>query len=337
MSTGLASVKDAPAAERAVACRICGGTALRDVTAREMMFGTRDEFAYRECESCGCVQIAAYPPNIAEYYPADYYSFQGAVGARRPRPLESWLRRRRAMAALGRPNLFGLLMNRRVPPPECYRWLARVGMNLGNSILDVGCGNGLLLATLHRDGAERLAGVDPFARDDARQQPGFRIYERLEQVPFQPDFMLLSHSLEHMPDQHQVFADLRRAAGPHSWLCVRIPLANAAWRRYGSDWVQLDPPRHYYLHTARSLRHLALAAGFHVEHVDFDSTGLQLWGSEQIRRGIPFADPSGHARAIGGRGLLFSQGELERWEHEAAELNRAEEGDQATFYLRRSP
>lgn len=305
------------------------------MTAREMMFGTKDTFAYRECETCGCVQIAAYPANIGEYYPAGYYSFQGDTGVRRSNPLVKWLRQSRALAALGQPTLAGSLVNRSVPPPECYRWLARVGMGLRSSILDVGCGNGLLLSTLHRDGVERLAGVDPFARDEARHQPGFRIYERLADVPFQPDFMLLSHSLEHMPDQHAVFADLARIAGPNTWLCVRVPLANAAWRRYDTDWVQLDAPRHYYLHTARSLRHLADEAGFHVEHVDFDSNGMQFWGSEQIRRGIPLADPSGHAHALGGRGLLFSQGELERWEREAAELNRAEQGDQATFYLRR--
>jgi SAM-dependent methyltransferase len=299
------------------------------------MFGTRDVFAYRECESCGCVQIAAYPPDIAEYYPANYYSFQGSAGARRPYPLEGWLRRRRAASALGRANLVGSLVRRRLATPECYRWLARAGMDLASSIVDVGCGNGFLLATLHRDGFERLAGVDPFARDEARRQPGFRIYERLAEVPFEPDFILLSHSLEHMPDQHAVFADLGRLAGSKSWLCVRIPLANAAWRRYGVDWVQLDPPRHYYLHTARSFGHLVERAGFRIEHVDFDSNGTQFWGSEQIRRGIPFADPSGHAHAIGGRGLLFSQGELDRWEREAAELNRAEQGDQATFYLRR--
>jgi SAM-dependent methyltransferase len=308
---------------------------LRDVTAREMMFGKREAFTYRECESCGCVQIAAYPPNIADYYPPGYYSFHGGK-ARRSNPVEKWLRRRRAAAALGQRTLVGSLVNRRVPPPACYRWLARAGMGLKSSIVDVGCGGGFLLATLHRDGVEKLAGVDPFTSDDAREQPGFRIYERVADVPFQPDFILLSHSLEHMPHQHAVFAELGRLAGPKTWLCVRVPLANAAWRRYGADGVQLDPPRHFYLHTEQSLRLLARGAGFHVEHVEFDSDGTQFWGSEQIRRGIPFADPSGHAYAIGGRGLLFSRGELERWEREAAKLNRSAEGDQATFLLRRS-
>ncbi len=324
-----------PDAESGAACRICGGGSLREVTAREMMFGTRDTFVYRECEGCGCVQIAAYPPNIGDYYPPGYYSFHAGDG-RRVNPLERWLRRRRATAALGRPSLVGSLLNARVPPPQCYRWLARAGMGLNSSILDVGCGNGFLLSTLHRDGFEKLAGVDPFTREDARRKPGFRIYERVAEVPFRPDFILLSHSLEHMPEQHAVFAGLARSAGPGSWHCVRVPLANAAWRRYGADWVQLDPPRHYYLHTVRSLRQLALGAGFRVEHVEFDSDGTQFWGSEQIRRGVPFADAAGHARAIGGRGLLFSAGELERWEREAAELNRSEQGDQATFLLRRS-
>src|SRR3981081_1458949 len=58
------------------ACRICGGRELGHLTAREMMFGRREEFPYQECRSCGCVQISEYPKNIGDYYPADYYSYE---------------------------------------------------------------------------------------------------------------------------------------------------------------------------------------------------------------------------------------------------------------------
>ena len=54
-------------------CRICGnkeGNA--PFEAREMMFGTRERFTYFECNSCGCLQIAEIPDDLARFYAADY-------------------------------------------------------------------------------------------------------------------------------------------------------------------------------------------------------------------------------------------------------------------------
>jgi SAM-dependent methyltransferase len=315
-------------------CRICGAPTSRTVVAHEMMFGTRDAFDYHECDRCGCVQIAGYPEGMGKYYPAGYYSFES--GAARPaRPLERWLRRHRARYALGHLDPVGMALDRLRGQLEAYRWLRVAGATLESSILDVGCGNGFLLANLEKEGFRRLQGVDPFASDSARDQGAFVIKRSLAEVTHHPDFVLMSHSLEHMPDQAGVFRALAEVAGDHTWLCIRVPLANAAWQRYGVDWVQLDPPRHFYLHTERSLRLLAERAGFDIVRTDYDSSGLQFWGSEQIRRGIPFADERGHAVALGGRGTVFSPSEIAAWEAEAIELNHRAMGDQATFYLRR--
>jgi hypothetical protein len=58
-------------------CRICGNFDDNKIyTAREMMFGFRDEFDYIECSKCGCVQIVEIPKNINKYYPPNYYSYQ---------------------------------------------------------------------------------------------------------------------------------------------------------------------------------------------------------------------------------------------------------------------
>lgn len=85
------------------------------------------------------------------------------------------------------------------------------------------------------------------------------------------DFVMLHHSLEHMSDQFAAFGHLRRLLKPSGKLLVRIPLAGGlAWRRYGVDWVQLDAPRHLYLHTERSIRVLADQTGLKVERVIYD-------------------------------------------------------------------
>ena len=126
-----------------------------------------------------------------------------------------------------------------------------------------------------------------------------------------------------------------RLLKPEGVALVRIPVADSwAWRHYGADWVQLDPPRHLFLHTRRSMDLLAAAAGLKVERVVHDSTAFQFWGSEQYRRGIPLQDPRSYARNP--RASAFSAGEIRTFEARAAELNACGEGDQACFYLRRA-
>jgi hypothetical protein len=64
-------------------------------------------------------------------------------------------------------------------------------------------------------------------------------------------------------------------------------VSSKVWEEYGTDWVELDAPRHLYLHSLKSIKLLAKEEDF--ELVDFfcDSTELEFWGSEQYRRDIP--------------------------------------------------
>ena len=57
-------------------CRICHESSSKTYIAKEMMYGTRDEFEYFECENCGCLQISEIPTNLGDYYPSNYYSFK---------------------------------------------------------------------------------------------------------------------------------------------------------------------------------------------------------------------------------------------------------------------
>src|SRR3954447_2869234 len=100
-------------------CRACSSDAVRKkFSAREMMFGTREEFEYVECAKCGSVQIANIPREelLARHYPADYYSFVP------PSERSWWLRRAlarlRTQHILGRPNLLGVLFGKFWPLPR---------------------------------------------------------------------------------------------------------------------------------------------------------------------------------------------------------------------------
>src|SRR5581483_2549480 len=56
-------------------CRICADSGPhKRFVVREMMFGTRESFAYRLCRQCGCLQIEQIPNDLQRHYPSTYYS-----------------------------------------------------------------------------------------------------------------------------------------------------------------------------------------------------------------------------------------------------------------------
>jgi hypothetical protein len=97
--------------------------------------------------------------------------------------------------------------------------------------------------------------------------------------------------------------------------------------------VQLDAPRHLFLHTRRSLEIVAEQAGLYVDAVVHDSYELQFWGSEQYRRDIPLNSEGSYRWGAGAP--IFSPEQIAAWREEAEMLNRQGRGDQAAVYLRR--
>lgn len=317
------------------ACACCGAAdGHRLHAAREMMFGLGGGFVYRECGGCGCLELLDPPADLSPYYPPDYYSYRRPARRRLER-LDAWLKRRRARACLEGGDPLGALLLRAFGEPAQLRWLRRLGLGRDASVLDVGCGAGELLRELQRDGCRRLAGIDPYLAGDLDLGGGLVVRRLgLGEVRDSYDLAMLHHVLEHLPDQQQVFAQLRRVVKPGGHLLVRIPVADSlAWRRYGVDWVQLDAPRHLVLHTRRSLERLAAAAGFALLGSEDDGTAFQFWGSEQYRRGIPLRDPRSHATDP--RRSPFTREDLAGFAREAAQANRDGVSDQAAFFFRR--
>jgi SAM-dependent methyltransferase len=324
------------------ACRICGGHDLGVLKAREMMFGRRQRFQYRECRSCGCVQIAEYPPDIAEYYGDRYYSYRiDAEDAAPPRGpfakrAASFARR---MLIRSVPGIRPLWLRTRAT----RRWLQSrplVALYLRHvrdpraRILDVGCGGGALLRDLMRVHYTNVRGIDPFIAGDVHHN-GRVLVRKASLQELRPAFDCIAfhHVLEHMPDQLATLRTARALLAPGGILIVRIPIVGGlAWRTYRENWVQLDPPRHFYLHSPASFTLLAAQAGFDIVALDHDSFGLQFWGSELYCRDIPLMDPRSPATP---GASVFSAAALADYEAHAAELNRSRDGDQIVAILRR--
>ena len=106
-------------------CRICENDADNTVvSAREFMFGTEDRFEYFQCGRCGCLQIAAVPENLGDYYPPDYYSF---LPAQRESTFRRFLQKKRAAYVLEGRGLVGRLVVARFGIPATLEYVRRAG------------------------------------------------------------------------------------------------------------------------------------------------------------------------------------------------------------------
>lgn len=303
-------------------CSVCGCASGKTHIAREMMFGTREEFTYFECSACGCLQLATIPPDLAPYYDRAYYSFQQVQA---PPGWKRFLRTHSTRAELLR--VPGAEIVRRVLPRrfEALAALACARPSYKTRMLDVGCGSGALVYVL-REAGFTAEGIDPYLPHDFTDKYGIRVHRAgLDEVVGKWDLIIFNHSLEHMPNHGRILRLVRERLTPKGRCLVRMPVAHDAWKIYGVNWVQLDAPRHLFLHTAVSFRRLSEENGFSVESFHCDSSRFQFWGSELYARGIPLRE---------GNEGMFSNSELQRFERRAKELNRSQLGDQAVFLLR---
>jgi len=311
-------------------CSICGNAAGNRVhVAREMMFGLRDQFRYLQCNECGCLQLLDAVDALSRYYPSDYYSLRPpAGGGLRARLKAKWLRH-----GLGERNPAGALASLVLGESQLVDWVRRTGIGLHDRILDVGSGAGHLLWDFRSAGFADLTGIDPYIAEETHRG-GLRVLKTsLEELEGRWDLVMLHHSFEHLREPLQVLRRIRNLLSPSGRVLIRTPVADSwAWRTYGIDWVQLDPPRHLFVHTRASLDLLAGAAGLSIYDLVHDSTIMQFWGSEQYRRDIPYYDPRSYK--VDPRRSIFSRRSVAAFKAAARRLNARGEGDQICLYLR---
>jgi len=309
----------------ATACAFCSSDTSRGevAVASERMYGIGGAFHYRECPSCGSLTLEDVP-NIAAYYPADYYAFTRAdeIQSRRERIV------RHVRSAVDRVEwTFPAFAGR----THVIALARALGVGVESSVLDVGCGNGAFLRRLARLGVRDLTGVDPYAPDPV-DQPGLRLIRGdIDEVRGRFDAIFFNHSLEHVADPEAMLRRARAILKPDGVAVIRIPVAAYAWRRFRQYWVQLDAPRHLSIPTRRGMEALTARAGLRIERVVFDSTSFQFWGSRAYERGLPLRSVV-HAPLTFG---WFASGAANAIDSaRAAILNAAGLGDQAAFICR---
>lgn len=328
-------------ADAGPACPVCGAVEPAERhTLREMFFGTRERFEYRRCRSCGVLWLAAPPDDLGPYYPPTYHT------AREPRPARAgaaagrWLDRQRTTRRLFGRARAGAWLARALRRPlaadaGAVRPLVRAAglRSFDDPILDVGCGPVPdRLLQLARVGFTNLAGMDPMIDAD-RLVGGIPVYRRtIHELEGAFALITFHHSFEHVRDPAATLASAARLLRPGGVVVVRTPVIDGwFWEAYGTDWWELDPPRHLFVHSRRSIELMAAAAGLVVERVTTDSTYLEILASDQIARDIPWRDPASCWNDLADPILRPS---IDAARAQVARLNAEGRGGRAMFVLR---
>ena len=295
-----------------------------------MMFGTREVFSYRECSLCRSLYLAELPADLGSWYREGYY----ALEALRQEPsLKRWVKRRIAAHVLGGGDAIGNALHRILAEPMLVRIARFARAGFSDRILDVGSGEGADLTGLESLGFCDLTGVDPYIRECRTIGRNIRLLKQgLEGVDETFDLIMFNHSLEHVPAPGSVLRQAVERLTSKGRILIRIPVAaTEGWEIYGTDWVQLDAPRHVHIPSVEGMERLASGTGIELVDLSFDSYGFMYWGSELYQRDVSLTK----AQKDGGPAAYFPKAALREFERRAEVCNRNGRGDQAAFLLRK--
>jgi 2-polyprenyl-3-methyl-5-hydroxy-6-metoxy-1,4-benzoquinol methylase len=135
-------------------------------------------------------------------------------------------------------------------------------------LLDVGCGDGGWLVKMRTlgwqvEGQETDADAAAYAERVHGVTVHLGLLHDLRLPPASFDAITLSHVIEHVHDPIAVLAECRRLLKPDGRLIALTPnVAGYGHKRFGVNWVALEPPRHLTLFSPATLADVGKRAGF---------------------------------------------------------------------------
>lgn len=273
-------------------CKICGKERENDFySVKEMFYGTREAFSYFECAECHCMQIEEFPQDMAKYYGSQYYSFEQNV------------------------------VNE---SDFCTE------INNTQRILDVGSGSGKWLIEKAKEGYGCLIGCDPFIDKDIQYGDRIKIIKgTIYDMQGIFDYINFGDSFEHMSDPLEELHAVKRLLAKDGVCKISIPVyPNVAVETFGINWYQWDAPRHFFLHSRKSMEYLCEQAGLVIENIQYNSDLGQYVISYVYELGIPMVQIPDNV------GEIFPQEELKKFQEYTDFANRKSVGDHAIFTLR---
>jgi SAM-dependent methyltransferase len=274
-------------------CRVCGGSRyeVKVSEVRDWEYGVPGEFSFVECKDCEQVQLHPFPSveDLIQAYPAHYPAFvpqqdSGAVY-----------------------NFLYSLHQKAFSLKRLRSWI-----DASTRVLDVGCGNGRVLASYRDQGVARIQGID-FSPEVARILKGQDIpvftglFLDFDDTPDSWDIVIMNNYIEHVLDPVAELSKARRILRPGGVIYGTLPNFDGldrAW--FGKYWGGGHVPRHTFQYTPASLSKLLNKAEYAKVEIVQDvnpchiAVSLQNWQ----QRNAP--DLANNPRLKNGRTPLYS-------------------------------
>ncbi len=269
-----------------MACHICGsGDGVRLYEGSDKKFRGPGRFTYVRCRPCGLVYLHPRPSDreLSRYYP-DYVTPVSTTSGS-----SSWERMRQRLKRMVAAEWYGYSGS----PGGTSRWLfrpLRKALTLpispllsqvpraqaGGRVLDIGCGSGGYLAFLASLGWT-CVGIEPgpqsraYAQDDL----GLTVHAgpltacALPEASF--SVVTMWHVIEHLPDPLKTLREIHQLLKADGIVMLRTPNVDSFEARlFRGNWYGLDPPRHLYLFSPRTIRALLKRSGFAITRLRYE-------------------------------------------------------------------
>ena len=328
-----------------LSCRICNSTDNQEIfIGREMMFGTREEFEYFQCSKCNCLQITNIPEDLSIFYPKEYYSFFTTPNTQSSRLIRFLVKQRFLNAIFDKGYKVNKIVSKFVPMPDLrvdevlpIAKILRASniLNFNARFLDIGCGNwSRWLEMLHTAGFNNLYGADPFIERPILRNGITILNKELKDVQGSFDLITMHHSLEHIPNQQETLEYAASLLTPNGVILLRIPTVSSfVWEHYKTNWVEMDPPRHLYLHSKDSIELLGKQAGLKLYETISDTLDFEFYGSEQYCRDIPLTDKKSYWSNR--ESTIFTSKELSDFKEIASNMNTNNTAGRMCFFFKK--
>ena len=234
----------------AATCVICGSAALTPWgRVSDYEYGVEGVWDYVRCRGCGGIQMQPMPDelDLPDFYPSTYGAYKAGSA------LLSGLISRYVAGEVS--HLLSLL-------PEGAK-----------RVLDIGCGNGMVLEAISRQAPLELWGVEiNSAAAAAAKAKGFHVNcgtlkdAGLPEGEF--DLIRLGHVLEHFPSPRTEVRQIWKLLKPGGVILGETPNTGSLdFKLFGRYWGAMHAPRHLVLFNRNNLAACLGGAGFDGIHI----------------------------------------------------------------------
>ena len=157
----------------------------------------------------------------------------------------------------------------------------------GSVVIEIGCGEGVLLKYLQSIGNQVFGcELDKKSADKANQVLGNKRVSNLSAEDFlqkftlKPDFVFISHTLEHFEDPLKAMKDLHEICSPQTKIVIAVPnVSNVKKWFFPRKWGYWQVPVHVTHFSKQSLTRLLDEAGFQSDQWAYRNSDILTIGS----------------------------------------------------------